>query len=83
MLGIDRRWKVVLVDAMLEPHVVVKAPHLLKDLVAEGALEESAHLHVQCAYVAARVVAIGEALTALATPHRPVRLHQQLGSDGV
>jgi hypothetical protein len=88
-LRADRpRMKMVsaLVDPVLEPHMIVKAAHLLKDLVAEGALEHATGRHVQCADVAARVIIVGEGLTALQAAHNTafsLVCRAQLGTNRV
>ena len=68
---------------MLEPHVIVKTAHPLKRFVAERTREKAARLHVEGAHVAARVVAVGEALAALPAPYSPLRPHYQLGPNGI
>ncbi len=65
-----------LIDAMLEPHVIVETANLLEGLVAVVAGEDAADLHVEGAHVAPRIVAICEVFSAFHAAHSAVRLHQ-------
>ncbi len=65
-----------LIDAMLESHVIVETANLLEGLVAVVAGKDAAHLHVESAHMAPRIVAVCEVFSTLHAAHSAVRLHQ-------